>query len=67
MVLRNLIVVSLIFVAVSFAQSADSTKKVTAQQPTTTIAVKTEDQKNNSLKKIVRPTTTWSKIKDLFM
>lgn len=69
MVVRNVIVGICIFVAVSFAQSADTTLKpvVPQQISATTASVKTE---NPTLKKqatIRRPTSTWSKIKDLFM
>jgi hypothetical protein len=68
MVVRNFCAGLLVVVAVTFAQSADTTLKKAAPQQvkSTTISVKSENQ---TLKKQQRnmPNSTWSKIKDLFM
>ena len=69
MVVRNIIAALFVIVAVSFAQSADTTEKrvISTQTSTSEVASK---RSNSSLKKqqrVVKPATTWSKIKDLFM
>ena len=69
MTVRNVIAVLLVFVAVSFAQSADSTIKSVIPQSTTvsTISTKTENKQLGKQKVVRSNTSTWSKIKDLFM
>ena len=62
--LKSLLVVAV----VSFAYSANTTSKVVAQPPVLS-SIKS-DGNGNGLKKqqnVQKPTTTWSKIKDLFM
>lgn len=60
----------LVCVTFSFAQSADTTvKSVTSQQTTvSTVSENKQLKKTTGTKRIVpNTTTTWSKIKDLFM
>jgi hypothetical protein len=67
MKVRIIIAGLLICVAVSFAQSSDTTNKSVAPQ-TTTVSTVTENKQLKKAKVIKAPTTTtWSKIKDLFM
>lgn len=48
--------------------AADSTtKRVTTPQPSAVIAVKTQAQGQKKQQRVIHPTTTWTKIKDLFM
>ena len=66
---KNVIIGGVIILAFSITFSADSTTKSISPKPeistnSPVIATKT-DIKNQ--KKITRPNTTWSKIKDLFM
>lgn len=70
MVVKNIITGFLVIVAVSFAQSADSTEKtVNTQQVTvsTTVSDKSAPTKRLGKQQVVKKNTTWSKIKDLFM
>ena len=67
MTVRNVIAGLLVFVAVSFAQSADSTIKSATPQQTTVSTASAKSSANLSKQKKVKSTTTWSKIKDLFM
>ena len=74
MTVRNSIAVLLVFTAVSFAQSADSTVKTVAPATPVVSSVAAKSDATPQLKKTqmsqyVKPqsTSTWSKIKDLFM
>lgn len=69
MTVKNVIAGLLVFVAVSFAQSADSTIKSVTPQSTTvsTISTKNENKQLGKQKVVRSNTSTWSKIKDLFM
>jgi len=69
--IRKLIIIGVITVTASFAQTADTTNKSSKSSNTTTsstVVTSTEVSFNKGLKKQqkVTGTTTWSKIKDLF-
>jgi hypothetical protein len=72
MLFKNLLIGSFLLAATAFAQPADSTIKNSTQLQTSQITTSSNNgkQETTSIKKqqkIAKPTTTWSKIKDLFM
>ena len=69
MSIKKLMIGCVIAGAITFAYSADSTTKSTSPKPVISTSSPVVASKTNvkNQKKITRPNTTWSKIKDLFM
>lgn len=69
MIFRNLLLGALLAAATAFAQPADSTIKTqvsTSSQLTTVSTSKSESTGLKKQQKIIKNTSTWSKLKGLF-